>query len=243
MVLLGTYQFLQLTLFMELKIDGHLYLRICKFGIKHPEGFKIQTLLEELEIEDNSWEFLTINLYARLALLTARYNVDRTNNTITYNPEYDSLFHVLQRSNDSGGIDNFDITQSLDSIDIYKYYFILKASSVFEYLDYLEFTEAKENAISSLNKANESISIAIKSIRISFITLVISIIVSGLSIFISCKQLKISEKQLDLQSKPIEIDQFQLKQILGALDSNKNILNKNIIQIEHNLDSLIKTQN
>jgi hypothetical protein len=210
-------------------IDANLFFQISNFGLTKLNGFKIQELLDALNIHADSWQYSVVRLHC--------YNAIQSGNTIYFNPtniailpNFDSIFHIISEQPNG---------TSSRNLDIYLYTYILKSSIIFEYLDFLEFREATKNAEVSLEKANESINIAYKSISIARISMGITffsvLVTLVFSYYTFCKttnlsqnQIDIANKQLELSKNPIKIDSVQLNEILLKYDSLNPLNNKSL---------------
>ena len=210
-------------------IEQNLFIQICKFGLKKLNGFKVDELFSELNIDEGTWQFDTVKLHCQFAIQTG--NVTHlANQQYGVTPNLDSIFQIIA---EVGMLSNFK------NGDINSHTYILKANFVFDYLDFLEFKEVSKNAQDSMQKATTAMWISVVSFLVSAI---ISVGACNKSSNYSETQINLANKQIEFSKDPITIDTKQINQFLIAIDSAKLEMNKNIKRIENKLEKAQKTK-
>lgn len=155
-------------------MDNHLYIKIARYALLKPEGFSPNELLRDIQL--NEWENRVIQKNFQNAC-DARISADNTLNTI---------FLIIDYINNN---------PLINAVNTSKY--ILKYDAFYDYLDYLEFQEARKSSKQAMDTSKTAI-------KIAWITLVVSIIFSIVSIYFS-------------QSTKLDRDQFiEIKNLISS---------------------------
>ncbi len=118
-------------------MENHLYIKIAKYALLKPEGFSPIELKSELNL--NHWEERVVNKNFQNAC-DAR---NKTDNTL------DTIFLIIDYINND---------PQQNAVNTSKY--ILKYDAFFNYLDYLEFQEARKSSKQAIESAKTAINIA-----------------------------------------------------------------------------------
>jgi hypothetical protein len=160
--------------------ENNLYVRICEFGNKFPEGFTYQAIQKGLNITEDDWESKIIKDYMLNALRSGRldYSIKPGSGSHDFvNPSLDSMFFVIARVKNES--------------DVNEHTFILKYDSFFNYVDYLELKAAFESAEEAKKQANNAL-------VVSSILALASIFISIYSIYFQINgSIKIDKDQLE----------------------------------------------
>lgn len=159
----------------------NIFLRAIEYWYKNPEWFYYHELLEEVGANEQEKNILY------------KYIQNADKNTIKYAsgwyPNLETIFYPLL---------NQGVRVNDENRSSFKY--ILTSESLFNYLDYLELKQSRENAKQASDYAKVSIKIAKKSVRVAIWALILAIITSFISIYFSNKQI----------NSPVTINQAQI---------------------------------
>lgn len=201
---------------MKLDFDKNLFIRICEFGINHPDGFSIENLCISLNISKDTWEYDAIEIQAHSSLYSGRTDWNHS----SFNPELNSLFQVIkfiEPTTKNVIIFKNDIV--LPSSDISNYIFILRHTTVFNYLDFKEYKAASKN---------------------STIATVIAVISILITFWFQCNQeTKLDKEQFKLLYSKIDSNRISSTNSILLLDSVLKTTINDHIRI-HKTKSVIK---
>lgn len=183
---------------MESTIDKNLFVRICEYGIKHPDGFTINELCESLDVSKDSWEYVVIHLHAVTSLHSGRADWGQK-----FNPELNTIFQVIKYIHpETKLVTNIQIDQPITTVDVSIHFFILKSTTVFDYLDFKEYEGAR------------------KASKKATCFAIISICITGITFFLQyCQKTKIDEEQFKLISSKIDSNRISRTNSILLLDS------------------------
>jgi len=151
---------------IEEKIEDSIHLRAVRYGAERPNGFSYTDIQRHYSKRSSEWE--VVNVF----LLAAKRNKESGLNTTT-------PFQVLR--NRGSADENTD--------------FILSYEAAFNYIDFLELQQARQNA------------------RSAFWTALMAIVISIVGM---CFSIYFSQKQIDAQ---VEIDTEQYQHLIETIKS------------------------
>jgi hypothetical protein len=166
------------------KIHESIHLRAVKYGYERPNGFSYEKIEKHYSNRVDEWEVVKESLQEAI------------NNKLQAGITRVTPFVLLQRP----------------AGDIKGYIFTLSYEAYFNYLEYLELVEARQNSR--------------QSFWLSFIAIVLSLITLSASIYYSNKQI----------DSPAKVDENQFQQLLRAIPMPKDTIRVN----EEQLQALLK---